>query len=382
MDRKRILWLVSWYPNKTDAFDGDFIQRHAKAAALYDDIHVVFIKDAEQEEEREEEWRSANGLTEQIIYFRKPKGLFARIKKQITWRKIYLKAVKDYIREKGEPHLVHVHVPWKAGLIALALKKKFGLKYFITEHAGIYNDRVEDSFNSKSSLIKRFVKRVFREAEHFISVSRFLAESVNKMVVEKEYSVIPNVVDTSLFYHSDHKHFRFTFIHVSNMVPLKNVSGIVKAFQQFINKTGFDTQLILVGNKDDTYPREAEHSGLLNKTVFFKGEIPYTEVAKELQKAHCFILNSNIENSPCVIGEALCCGLPLIATEVGGVPELVDASNSILISPQSDDLLMNAMLQAYQNYTRFDQKQIAEKAASRFSFSEVGKQFHSFYAES
>lgn len=381
-DRKKILWLVSWYPNKTDAFDGDFIQRHARAAALYDDIHVIFVKDAEQDKEREEEWRNENGLSEQIIYFKKPQGFFARITKQTTWRKLYIKAVEDYLRENGKPHLVHVHVPWKVGLIALALKRKYGLKYLVTEHAGIYNTKVEDNFNSKSSLVKRLVKQVFREADHFISVSRFLAEGVNKMVVEKEYSVVHNVVDTSLFNYSDQKHTRFTFLHVSNMVPLKNVSGILKAFQQFIKEANPDAQLILIGNRDDTYEKEAKRLGLLNRSVFFKGEIPYAEVARGMQRAHCFILNSTIENSPCVIGEALCCGLPVIATQVGGIPELVTERNSILISPHSDTELRKAMLHVYQNYAGFHQKQVSENAVNAFSFSEVGRQLHSFYAKS
>ena len=47
MQRKKILWLVSWYPNRNDKFDGDFIQRHARAAAIYHDVHVIFVTDTE-----------------------------------------------------------------------------------------------------------------------------------------------------------------------------------------------------------------------------------------------------------------------------------------------------------------------------------------------
>ena len=38
-----ILWLPSWYPNKSEPYSGDFIQRHAKAAALYDPVTVIFF---------------------------------------------------------------------------------------------------------------------------------------------------------------------------------------------------------------------------------------------------------------------------------------------------------------------------------------------------
>jgi len=64
IERKKILWLVSWYPNKYDLFDGDFIQRHAKAAALYNDIHVLFIKAFDEQLIKEEEKRELPGLKE------------------------------------------------------------------------------------------------------------------------------------------------------------------------------------------------------------------------------------------------------------------------------------------------------------------------------
>ena len=72
--RKKILWLVSWYPNRDDRFDGDFIQRHARAAALVHDIHVIFVKDSPIDSPLEEEWNHATGLTEQLIYFRTLNG--------------------------------------------------------------------------------------------------------------------------------------------------------------------------------------------------------------------------------------------------------------------------------------------------------------------
>ena len=48
-----VLWLPSWYPNKLAPFDGDFIQRHAKAAALYNDILVIYaVPDEERKTHR------------------------------------------------------------------------------------------------------------------------------------------------------------------------------------------------------------------------------------------------------------------------------------------------------------------------------------------
>lgn len=184
MSRKKILWLASWYPNKNDPFDGDFIQRHARAASLYNDIHVIYVTDAFINKSVEESFNFATGLTEQVIYFKKQKGFIGRLKKQLAWRKLFLQAAKNYITKYGMPHLVHVHVPWKAGLIALCLKKQYGLNFIVSEHWGIYNIAVKDNYASKPAWMRDLIRKIFNEAKHFVSVSKSLAEGVQQ-VTEK-----------------------------------------------------------------------------------------------------------------------------------------------------------------------------------------------------
>ena len=99
-----------------------------------------------------------------------------------------------------------------------------------------------------------------------------------------------------------------------------------------------------------------------------------------MQRSHVLVVNSNIENSPCVIGEALCCGLPVIATAVGGIPELINLQNGILITPQSEEALKNAMLNAYHNYNRYNAEQIQSAAVQKFSAEVIAQQFHALYS--
>ncbi|HEY1114422.1 MAG TPA: glycosyltransferase, partial [Chitinophagaceae bacterium] len=309
-NRKKILWLASWYPNKYDPFDGDFIQRHARAAAMNHDIHVIFVKESEADRTDEAEWTITGSLTEQVIYFKKKKGPLARLQKQFTWRALFWEAIETYITRNGLPDLVHVHVPWKSGTMAMAVKKKYGINYVITEHWGIYNNVLDNTYNNKPVPTRFLLKQIFKNASQLITPSTYLGLAINKMVTPIDFTVIPNVVDTSLFVPEKEKYSTFTFIHVSNMVPLKNVTGILRAFNKALELCGENIQLILVGNRNNDFTFLAEQLGLLNKYVFFKGEVAYSEVGREMQLSHCFILNSYMENSPCVIGEALCCGLP------------------------------------------------------------------------
>jgi glycosyltransferase involved in cell wall biosynthesis len=272
-----------------------------------------------------------------------------------------------------------VHVPWKAGLIALWMKRKYGRNFMITEHWGIYNEVVEDNFYTKPKLNRALLKNLFKEAKALVSVSDFLGKGVERISGKKTDMIIPNVVDTALFFYKQEKYSKFTFIHVSNMVPLKNVKAILDAFKIMSQATGKDVQLILIGNRNNEYPEYADQLGLLNSSVFFRGEITYAEVAKEMQHSHCFVLNSNMENSPCVISEALCCGLPVIATNVGGVGELINNNNGYLISSGDNEALVSAMEDICNNYSLFNQKQISEEATQKFSYSSIAKKFDELY---
>ena len=382
MERKKILWLCSWYPSKMDPFNGDFIQRHARAAALFNDIHVIHVTyDYPNDVENSgQELNSIGQLSEQIVYFKKKKSLKAKLTNQLRWLANYKKTIRNYIIKNGKPDLVHLHVPMKAGVLALWMKKNYKISYIVTEHWGIYNHIVEDKYASKSVAFKKYTKKIFERASKFISVSDYLAKGINRQICKKDYVVIPNAVDTDLFYYKEKEASAFRFIHVSNMVPLKNAEGILRSFKNFIQQN-INAELIMVG---DIGPQIRDYAQTLSfpaGAIKFLGEIPYTQVAAEMQKADCLLLFSNIENSPCVIGEALCCGLPVITTNVGGIPELTSESNSLLIESKDEDALTQAMHEMVGGINNYNRKKIAENAISKFSYSVIGKQINTVYEE-
>ena len=382
MERKKILWLCSWYPSKMDPFNGDFIQRHARAAALFNDIHVIHVTyDYPNDVENSgQELNSIGQLTEQIVYFKKKKSLKAKLTNQLRWLANYKKTIRNYIIKNGKPDLVHLHVPMKAGVLALWMKKSYKISYIVTEHWGIYNHIVEDKYASKSVAFKKYTKKIFERASKFISVSDYLAKGINRQICKKDYVVIPNAVDTDLFYYKEKEASAFRFIHVSNMVPLKNAEGILRSFKNFIQQN-INAELIMVG---DIGPQIRDYAQTLSfpaGAIKFLGEIPYTQVAAEMQKADCLLLFSNIENSPCVIGESLCCGLPVITTNVGGIPELTSESNSLLIESKDEDALTQAMHEMVGGINNYNRKKIAENAISKFSYSVIGKQINTVYEE-
>jgi glycosyltransferase involved in cell wall biosynthesis len=375
---KKILWLPSWYPSKINPLAGDFIQRMAKATSQYAEIHVFFVVKDDSLEENEVTTFAQNGnLYETIVYY-KSSSVLSRL---TSWKKyfsIYKQLTGSFIKKHGKPQLVHVQVPIKAGIIALWLKRNYGIEYVCTEHFGIYNDVLVDRYSRRSFYFKHYTKKVLKEARVFLPVSQNLGSAINAQVLKKDFRVIYNVADTGLFYYTPSAQQKFRFIHVSEMVPNKNVPGIIQAFCA-LHKQQPAAELILAG----PYPAEvfevASRSGLLNTAIFFTGQLSHESVAQHMQQAHALILFSFSETMPCVIIEALCCGLPVIATKTGGIAEIVDNNNGMLVPTGDETALLQSMQQLMNNYTRFNRATIAENARLKFSYPEIGRQINEVY---
>jgi glycosyltransferase involved in cell wall biosynthesis len=244
----KILWLCSWYPNDTDPFDGDFIQRQALAVSTIHSIDVLHVhKQLKSKGPAHYQKNEINtNFTEHIFY--------NRIRKRNFLFNIYGIFIHTrFIRKNKRPDLIHVQVPMKSGIIALFYKWFYRIPYILTEHNGYYNSYLPDNFSKKSFLYRAITRSVIKHASVFTTVSKSLGEDINTWVLKKEFKVIPNVVDTRLFRFipKDIKD-RFQFIHISNMVPLKNVKGIIEATEE-LWKLRQDFKVVFVGDLKEEY---------------------------------------------------------------------------------------------------------------------------------
>jgi len=185
-------------------------------------------------------------------------------------------------------------------------------------------------------------------------------------------------VDTGLFCPEEDIPTGIRFVHyVSSFKGQKNTEGLLEVFSRLLKKRD-DWECILYGPADTRLLKNVQDSGL-QKNIRFTGEISYSEVAGCVRKATAFVSFSNYENQPCSILEALCCGAPVIATRVGGIPEIIHSQNGILVNPGDEDGLFNAIETMVNNVQRFDRKAIAADAAAEYSYESVGKQLYSLY---
>lgn len=376
--RLKVLWLCSWYPSKVDPFGGDFIQRHAEAVCPFVDVHVIHaVGDRMRSKSYASKVERLRGLNEWIFYYSTKRNFHNWIA-PLKWIFYMWKLVSAYRSAFGEPDLVHVQVPYKSGLIARYLLWSSNVKYVVTEHWGIYNDLIADRFSSRSLLFRYITKFGYLKASLLVSVSDYQTRQLRRYIGELPSLTIRNVVDTSLFSFRQKEKSLFTFLHVSDWSENKNPQGIIHAFMELLIPHS-DVRLILIGGKGDHFDKIQGLTIGLEEYITCLGEVSYGQVSHYMNLSDCLVLFSDSENSPCVIGEALCCGLQVIATDVGGVSELIDAECSQLIQPGSVQALRNAMINSIKFSDSIQPDEVASRAVNIFSKPVIGQSILAAY---
>jgi len=117
----------------------------------------------------------------------------------------------------------------------------------------------------------------------------------------------------------------------------------------------------------------------LQDVVRFHGLKTKPEVAEFMRKADVFVLPSEWENLPCVIIEAMTSGLPIVATSVGGIPEMVDDKMGLLVPPRDSEKLMQALHHMLDTVLNYPRESIAARARARYSYESVGEKLTELY---
>jgi len=378
-----VLWLASWYPDVYEPMNGDFIQRNARAVAEHLPLTVIHLAQAGKETNTKKDWikRKENQLEEWVCSFSyKKTGIIFidKIRYHLKYRMLYRKVLLQYLKQYGKPDLVHVHVPMKAGMIARRFARDWQVPYIVSEHASMYDTDAKESFDKRSRFFRQNTAKVFREAAIVTNVSAAIAIKLKQLFQVKQLEVIHNLADTGLFrYQSSTAPSTFTWIHVSSLLPQKNAEGMIEAFDQ-LYQLRQDWQLVVVGPASGSFKKMVENKGL-SGSIFFTGELSYAEVAQQMQQSSALVLFSRQENFPCVIVEALCCGLPVVSSTAGGVAEAINETNGLLVDPGRVLQLTNTLHQLMNQYQQYNRELIAIEAVKKYSHTVIAGQIIQLY---
>lgn len=364
-DKKRnILFISSWYPHAHKPLNGIFVKRHAEACVMKGDVTVIFICSGEVDllEESVED-----GIYTIRGYYKSSRLKAVKLLRCfLLWRKAFLR----YKKKKGKPSVMHINVVYPVAVAGLLLHFIYHIPYIITEH---WTGYFPEDGRYKGVLMKTVTRMAVARASAVVTVSEKLSKMMQSLRLKNKYFVIPNVVDTEQFTTEssiDKQNSGVQFIHISSLDDAqKNVSGIIRTFEKF--HAAYPGSKLTIAGKGESFAKQPG--------VDMAGEKTGSALAKLLSSADALILFSNYENLPCVMLESFCCGVPVIATRVGDIPNYINETNGILIKPGNETQLLEAMQQMTEKKSMYNAEKIRRQMAGEVSKEAVAKKFMEVY---
>jgi L-malate glycosyltransferase len=240
--------------------------------------------------------------------------------------------------ETRDLDILHAHyaIPFgAASLLAKQIARKPSLKVVLTLHG------TDITLVGNNASFKPVTKMTIEDADAVSVVSHFLQEeTVRQFNVQRHVEVIYNFIDPERHglepcpcIPQCAEQSQKTLMHISNFRPVKRIRDVVDVFARIADVV--DSRLILVGDGPDApIAREmASEYGLLDR-IKFVGVVD--RVAPLLARADAFLLPSSTESFGLVALEAMASGVPVIASDVGGIPEVVEHGRTGFLAPVGD----------------------------------------------
>lgn len=411
--RLKVLFIPAWYPSEVNPVAGIFVKEHAKAASLYNDIVVLYAY-PDLHPQRMHLYRVSEDTEDGIrtirvrysgVFFYLGRKLMRKGQKQNTLSNsqsrsaatlskllripalmigglLYYGGIfatfRKLVKEGWKPDIIHAHV-FTAGVPAIILGKLYRIPVVITEHWTVFPRHALTFFERMKA------RCAMNRARIILPVSDDLRRHIEAYGIKSKFKIVPNVVNTEMFspaFSQNKKRGsqRKELLLVATLTPQKGVPYLLEALSQ-IKQEREDFVLNIVGDGPNRreYEELTKNLGLEN-VVKFHGLKSKEQVAQFMRNCDFYVQPSLWENLPCVFIETMACGKPVIASDVGGVKEIIDKENGILVPPKDVEALREAIVHMLDNYQNYSPEKIAQYARERFSYKVVGKMLDDIYS--
>ncbi|MGC8856053.1 MAG: glycosyltransferase family 4 protein [Anaerolineae bacterium] len=263
----------------------------------------------------------------------------------VLFPKIVLMA--ERIESEGIRH-IHAHYATHPGLAAWVIHRFTGITYSVTVHA-------HDIYVEKAMLGTKLKEATFIAAISEYNIN-YLARHVGEWIRERAH-VIRCGIDPALYHpaeQSDPDRSRLNIVSVGSLQPYKGHIHLIDACA-LLHQRGvpFHCQIIGGGDLKPALEKRIHQHGLQG-LVELVGPKTQEEIARLLDQANCYVQPSVImpsgkmEGIPVALMEAMASGLPVVATDISGVPELVrEGETGWLVPPESPQALADVLTEIY-----------------------------------
>jgi glycosyltransferase involved in cell wall biosynthesis len=250
------------------------------------------------------------------------------------------------LKYRGKISAIHAHTAFPAIMFPVFMVSVlYRLPFVITAHGS------DVRVLRKVRIVKLFQRFLLNRASYVICVSKEI-----KQILALEYGleddklvIIPNGYDQTLLSKKKTRHFQGRerkIVFVAGLRSDKDPSTLIQAFKRVTNQHAH-LKLVIVGDGPLKKSLEAMSKELnIADRVQFYGQVDHEKAMTILAECDIYVLTSINEGLPTSLVEAMALGKPIIATNVGGVPEVIeDGINGLLVPPMSPERVAQAIMQ-------------------------------------
>jgi glycosyltransferase involved in cell wall biosynthesis len=370
IEKLKILHICNWYPNRENPYEALWIQRHVEALEPFIEQEIWHLQVRLEKNFNYQKYQDKVGVQHQILDIPLKQWFFVEILSSLLL--FFL-----LIRKSRKFDLINVHIAYPLLTHWYILKYFFKKPIVVTEHWSAYH--LNFGLPKESRKLNR-IKIIFRQNIKLITVSKALLKDIKEFSGNSNLNsaIIPNIVDTDIFKPDPNKQEskgKLTFFMVSSWAYPKDPITIILAFAEILKK--YDYISLEIGGYGSLIQQMQEKVKLLklDEKITFLGKMDASAIAKKQQSSTAFIHCSGYETFSVVCAEALCCGQPVIASNVGGIMELINRENGILVHENT----VEAWVKALSNFiekNNYNRDNIASVASKRFNIKAVGERYY------
>ena len=257
-------------------------------------------------------------------------------------------------------------------IVLIRLARRRGIPSIIHFHYGRVPDTI-DSHSLEGCLLRSSLSQV----SACVAMDRKTLEALNAKGFKDKTYLIPNPISREITRPIDGQRNNNQFVFVGHVEKLKGIEDLLSAWES-LEPEGLgsqDVQLKIIGPINAEYRKQLESRYLLNRVIFL-GSMNHSDVLKEVSRSRCLVLPSYTEGFPNVILEAFALEVPVVASSVGAIPEMLSGNSGILIHPGDIAGLTNAISSILTGGVDLDQvvRNARQKIDSKYSADVVKKE--------
>ncbi|MEZ4840434.1 MAG: glycosyltransferase family 4 protein [Flavobacteriaceae bacterium] len=271
-----------------------------------------------------------------------------------------------------------IHVQRPEMVIPLAIRKRN--KIICTLHGGQDLAVLKKKGRVMALFYKMLQHISFRLVDQLIAVDK---KNLDRYVqnypwIKSKIHLVPISVNTNRFFKSGKKDARAhlniseekkVLLFIGRLEYEKNVEFIIESFKALQN----DGYILLIAGNGSQYDKLIKLSAD-EPNILFLGEVNNDKVPQIINSVDVLVLASFFEGSPTVVKEALCCGVPILSTDVGDVKEVIESTNSGYIMERNKTSFKTGLEECF-----FNIKVNTEKTKDFFSHHKMGKKTVGIY---